>query len=145
MALKHSKFRNPGILFELLVRQTTADLLQNIDSKAVKIIKKKNFLNKKCNVNKYVLDDFYGNHICLNPIELSDEEEIDHFKLLETMQIQHLGKIKLQKYKDKLNIIPGVEVLKILSRYRFFVGIGKLFDFTEVRKNIENEITPKEI
>ena len=40
MALKHSKFRNPGILFELLVRQTTADLLQNKDSRAVKILKK---------------------------------------------------------------------------------------------------------
>jgi hypothetical protein len=40
MALKHSKFRNPGILFELLVRQTTADLVQNRDSKAVKILKK---------------------------------------------------------------------------------------------------------
>jgi len=40
MGLKHSKFRNTGILFELLVRQTTADLLQNKDSKAVKILKK---------------------------------------------------------------------------------------------------------
>lgn len=47
--------------------------------------------------------------------------------------------------KNKLNIIPGVEILKIFSRYRFFVGIGKMFDFTEVRKNIENEILPKEI
>lgn len=47
--------------------------------------------------------------------------------------------------KSKLNVIPGVEVLKIFSRYRFFVGIGKLFDFAEVRKNIENEILPKEI
>jgi hypothetical protein len=40
MGLKHSKFRNTGVLFELLVRQTTADLLQNKDSKAVKILKK---------------------------------------------------------------------------------------------------------
>lgn len=38
--MKHSKFRNPGILFELLVRQTTADLLENKDSKSVKILKK---------------------------------------------------------------------------------------------------------
>jgi hypothetical protein len=38
--IKHSKYRNPGILFELLVRQTTADLLANRDSKAVKILKK---------------------------------------------------------------------------------------------------------
>jgi hypothetical protein len=40
MGLKHSKFRNTGVLFELLVRQTTADLLQNKDSRAVKILKK---------------------------------------------------------------------------------------------------------
>jgi hypothetical protein len=40
MAVKHSKYRNTGILFELLVRQTTADLLENKDSKAVKILKK---------------------------------------------------------------------------------------------------------
>ena len=40
MAIKHSKYRNTGVLFELLVRQTTSDLLNNRDSKAVKILKK---------------------------------------------------------------------------------------------------------
>ena len=40
MSIKHSKFRNTGILFELLVRQTTSDLINNQDSKAVKILKK---------------------------------------------------------------------------------------------------------
>jgi hypothetical protein len=40
MAIKHSKYRNTGILFELLVRQTTSDLIKNQDSKAVKILKK---------------------------------------------------------------------------------------------------------
>lgn len=39
-SIKHSKYRNSGILFELLVRQTTADLVANRDSKAVKILKK---------------------------------------------------------------------------------------------------------
>ena len=38
--IKHSKYRNTGILFELLVRQTTSDLLNNKDSKSVKILKK---------------------------------------------------------------------------------------------------------
>jgi len=37
---KHSKFKNTGILFELLVRQVTSDMMSNQDSKAVKIIKK---------------------------------------------------------------------------------------------------------
>ena len=40
MAIKHSKYRNTGILFELLVRQTTSDLLQNQDSRSVKLLKK---------------------------------------------------------------------------------------------------------
>ena len=40
--------------------------------------------------------------------------------------------------RDKLNKTEGIEILKICSRYRFFVGIGRMFDFTEVRKNIEN-------
>lgn len=39
--------------------------------------------------------------------------------------------------RDKLDKIDGIEVLKVWSRYRFFVGIGKMFDFTDVRNNIE--------
>lgn len=37
---KHSKYKNTGILFELLVRQVTSDMMSNQDSKAVRIIKK---------------------------------------------------------------------------------------------------------
>ena len=37
---KHSKYKNTGILFELLVRQVTSDMMTNQDSKAVSIIKK---------------------------------------------------------------------------------------------------------
>lgn len=38
--IKHSKYKNTGVLFELLVRQSTADLMSNKDPKAVKIFKK---------------------------------------------------------------------------------------------------------
>ena len=40
MRRKHNKFRNTGVLFELLVRQIASDTLANTDSKAVKIVKK---------------------------------------------------------------------------------------------------------
>lgn len=46
-----------------------------------------------------------------------------------------------ESIRDKLNEMEGVEVLKICSRYRFFVGIGRMFDFKEVRKDIENTFT----
>ena len=40
MNIKHSKYKNTGILFELLVRQITADTLSGVESKATKILKK---------------------------------------------------------------------------------------------------------
>ena len=42
--------------------------------------------------------------------------------------------------KSAINKIEGIEVLKIHSRYRFFIGVGKMFDFKEVRKEIENRL-----
>ena len=45
--------------------------------------------------------------------------------------------------KNKLNEVDGIEVLNIISRYRFFIGIGKMFKFTEVRKDIEKTICSK--
>lgn len=40
MKVKHSKFRNTGLIFELLVKQVASDTLNNRDSAAVSIIKK---------------------------------------------------------------------------------------------------------
>jgi hypothetical protein len=40
MEIKHSKYKNTGIIFELLVRQITSDTLSNKDSKAIDILKK---------------------------------------------------------------------------------------------------------
>ena len=40
MKIKHSKYKNTGILFELLVRQITADTLKGSDSPAIDILKK---------------------------------------------------------------------------------------------------------
>jgi hypothetical protein len=42
--------------------------------------------------------------------------------------------------RDALEEIPGVEVLIILTRYRFFIGIGRMFNFRDVRVIIEKEI-----
>ena len=38
--IKHSKVRNTGILFELLTRQITADIIENRDGLAVNLLKK---------------------------------------------------------------------------------------------------------
>ena len=38
--VKHSKYKNAGLLFELLVRQIATDTMSNINSPAVKTLKK---------------------------------------------------------------------------------------------------------
>ena len=40
MKVKHSKYKNPGILFELLIRQITADTLEGKDSPIKELLKK---------------------------------------------------------------------------------------------------------
>ena len=46
-----------------------------------------------------------------------------------------------KKIESELEKIEGVELLRICSRYRFFIGIGKMFDFKAVRKNLEKRLS----
>ena len=46
--------------------------------------------------------------------------------------------------KKALDKTEGVELLKVMSRYRFFIGVGKMFEFAKIGKSIETELT-KEI
>ena len=48
------------------------------------------------------------------------------------------------KVKKILDAVEGVEILKICSRYRFFIGVGKMFNFKNVRKEVETQILKKE-
>ena len=57
MKVKHSKFRNTGLIFELLVKQIAADTLNNRDSAAVKIIKK-HYASKSSLAKEYRLYEF---------------------------------------------------------------------------------------
>lgn len=50
MKIKHSKFRNTGLIYELLVKQVAADTLNNQDSAAIPILKK--FFSKKSALTK---------------------------------------------------------------------------------------------
>ena len=57
MKIKHSKFRNTGLIFELLIKQVASDTLDNKDSAAISIIKK-HFANKSTLAKEYKLYEF---------------------------------------------------------------------------------------
>lgn len=57
MKVKHSKFRNTGLIFELLVKQIASDTLNNRDSAAVSLVKKY-FTGKSALAKEFKLYEF---------------------------------------------------------------------------------------
>jgi len=57
MKIKHSKFKNTGLIFELLVKQIAADTLSRKESPAVKILQK-HFTGKSSLVKEFKLYEF---------------------------------------------------------------------------------------
>ena len=57
MKVKHSKFRNTGLIFELLVKQIAADTLSKKESPALNILKK-HFTGKTALVKEFKLYEF---------------------------------------------------------------------------------------
>jgi hypothetical protein len=59
MRIKHSKYKNTGLIFELLVKQIAADTLSRQDSPAVKVLKKfytgKSSLVREFRLYEYIL------------------------------------------------------------------------------------------
>lgn len=45
-----------------------------------------------------------------------------------------------QSVKDIIEETEGVEILKVLSRYRFIIAVGRCFDAGEVRMNITSQL-----
>lgn len=46
-----------------------------------------------------------------------------------------------KKIVDTIRTIPGIEILKVLTRYKFIVGVGQLFEFKDVRLAIEKALS----
>ena len=92
MIVKHSKYKNTGILFELLVRQITSDTLSGVDSKAATILKK-HFVKTELG-KEYKLYE-----TLLNNIKLSEgKADIIINTLLESGKYLNRSALRRQKY-----------------------------------------------
>lgn len=104
MKIKHSKYKNTGILFELLVRQITSDTLEGKDS-PVKNLLKKHFVKTELG-KEYKLYE-----TLLTKTSLSETKaDITINTLIESSKTLNRGLIKKQKYnliseiKDHYNL-----------------------------------------
>lgn len=92
MNIKHSKYKNTGILFELLVRQVTADTLNGGDSPALSIIKK--YFIKSELSKEYKLYEALSKNTALT----ESKANVMIQSLLETSKKLNRGILRREKY-----------------------------------------------
>lgn len=83
-----------------------------------------------------------NNNIKSSPILPITEQLMDDVVMLSSFDcwIGHTNFDITHQIKESLNKVPGIELLKICSRYRFFIGVGQMFDFKNVRDDINKAI-----
>ena len=110
--LKHSKYKNTGILFELLVRQISTDTLNNKDSKATYIIRehfgKSTELAKELKLYKVFIEESF-----------SSEYKASEFVNIILSERKKLNESVLNR--QKYNLIKAIKknfVLEDFFKYR---------------------------
>jgi hypothetical protein len=151
--LKHSKFKNTGILFELLVRQIASDTLAGKDSLALEIIKK--HFKKGSELSKEL--KLYQS--------LTKETFDSQYKAQEFVNIilQERGSLTETTLKrQKYNLIKSIKESFVMedffkyrvSNYKQLASIYKVFEYTQsvspkeyvdCKTNILETITTKDV
>jgi len=145
MKIKHSKFKNTGILFELLVRQIASDTVSNKDSAAIGLVRK--YFGKSELAKEYKLYQ-----ALIQPKSLS-EAKAETFINATLEASLRLNKTALRK--EKYNLIKDIrehydleEFFKAkINNYKQHAAVYNLIEshnsleFTEPQQIIDNKIT----
>jgi hypothetical protein len=126
--MRHSKFRNTGILFELLTRQITADIIAGRDDSHAKELLFKYFkenteLGREMRLYRFLLSE-----------KIKGEPQAERFLSVIVEQRKKLSNSRLSKEKYELikeikETYPIEEFLKAnIKNYRTLASIYKLFE-----------------
>lgn len=157
MKVKHSKFRNTAILFELLVKQITQEVLSNSNKNlSEKIIKE--FFNSKKELAKELR---LYNWITKEKFSNSDDAKLFLSEVLEERKKLDESKLAKEKYNLIRTIKENYELDKFLSsnlqNYKLLASIYKVFesktqgrkveirDFIDSNNTILEHITAKKV
>ncbi len=111
MYIKHSKFRNTGILFEVIVRKITSETLSGKDSPAINILKS-HFVNTELGKEYKLYETIFKS----KGLDSSKAKTV-----LDTVLEQSKRLNRTQIRKDKYNLIKEL---------KYFYNVGDLFKST---------------
>lgn len=140
--MHHSKFKNTGILFELLTRQVTADILANVQESSAKDLMAKYFkenteLNREWQLYRSLLNQKHNDII---ESERFLSVILESRKKINNKQLNHEKYQLIKEIKDKY---PLDQLFKTpIRNYRILASIYKVFEdgvSKEVRFNL-NEV-----
>lgn len=134
--IKHSKYKNTGMLFELLARQITSDIISANESAATVILKK--FFNK----NSELLKE-YGLYktLCEERFQ-SDSKAIMLIEaVLKARKKINQSKLREEKYQLIKSINENFNIDEFfqtkVQNYKLLASVYKVFEYTELDNPVE--------
>lgn len=157
--IKHSKFKNTGFIFELLVRQITSEIMSSNNSVAEKILKEnfnsKKELSRELKLYQYLINEKYNseskaeqfiNTICearkrLDEKKLTKEKYNLIKQLKETYNIDEFIKSPVSNYKTLASIYKIFEVSSTEEQYDPTDVVSSRFTIAEniINTSIQNK------
>jgi hypothetical protein len=157
--IKHSKFKNTGFIFELLVRQITSEIMSTNNSVAEKILKEnfnsKKELSKELKLYQYLINEKYNseskaeqfiNTICEARKRLDEKKLIkEKYNLIkqlkETYNIDEFIKSSVSNYKTLASIYKIFEVVSTEEQYDPTDIVSSRFTIAEniINTSIQNK------
>jgi len=139
MQIKHSKYKNTGILFELLVRQITTDTLDGKDSPAKDILKK--YFVKSELGREYKLYE-----TLLKKMSLTEgRANVVVSTLIDSSKVLNRGAIKRQKYNLISEIQKHYNINEFfnhkLPNYKIYAAFYTLLEVANTPESIDPEQT----
>ena len=136
MKVRHSKYRNTGILFELLTRQLTSDTIAGIQPKSL------SFLKKHFNSKTELLKEYKIYHTLATKKYTKDSQAT---MLIETLIKAHGRLNKSQLRREKYNLIKAIKETYDINNF-FKAKITNYKIMASVYNLLENkEATPMSI
>jgi len=134
MKVKHSKYKNTGLIFELLVKQIASDTLSKKDSPAVSVLKKF-YAGKSSLAKEYKLYEFISKNSNVSPLRA----EAILSTITEISRKLDQAAIKKQKYELIAEIKTHYNVDEFFAiQVRDYKALAALYCLLETQNNADN-------